>query len=142
MTMGFLNSVFGGEKENARVFVSFAKEDAQYRDFLVMQARNKRSPFEFMDMSVKEPYPKAVWKERCRAKIRRCHAMIVLLSKNTYHSSGARWEIKCAREERVPVIGMHIWKDDRGAIPPELRGKKTVEWNWENLQSFIDSYKP
>ncbi|MBS1660278.1 MAG: TIR domain-containing protein [Bacteroidetes bacterium] len=140
--MGFLRAVFGGKKGNARVFVSFAKEDAQYRDFVVMQARNKRSPFEFMDMSIKEPYPETVWKDRCRAKIRRCDGMIVLLSKHTYHSSGARWEIKCAREERVRVMGMHIRNEDRGAIPPELKGKKIVNWNWENLQSFINSCKP
>jgi hypothetical protein len=29
--------------------------------------------------------------------------MIVLLSKNTWHSSGARWEIKCARKEGIPI---------------------------------------
>lgn len=119
--MGFLDSVFGGKKEKARLFISFAKEDSQYRDYLVLQAQNKRSPFEFMDMSVKEPYPETVWKDRCWAKIRRCHGVIVLLSKNTYYSSGARWEIKCARVERVPVVGMHISTDGREVIPPELK---------------------
>jgi hypothetical protein len=140
--MGFLDSIFNPDKGNTRIFVSFAKEDEKYRDYLVMQGRNKRSPFEFMDMSVKEPYPEAEWKERCRTKIRRCHGMIVLLSRNTYHSSGARWEIRCAREERVRVMGMHVRPDDRGAIPPELTGKKVVAWNWDNLEDFIDSCKP
>jgi len=37
-----------------RIFVSFAIEDEHYRDFLRGQAKNGRSPFEFVDMSVKE----------------------------------------------------------------------------------------
>jgi hypothetical protein len=64
--------------------------------------------------------------------------MIVLLSKNTWHSSGARWEIKCAIEEGVPVIGMHVKKKDKGAIPPELKGKKIIEWTWDNLEKTIN----
>ena len=40
-----------------RVFISFAAPEDNYaRDFLVGQARNNRSPFEFVDMSVKEPW--------------------------------------------------------------------------------------
>ncbi len=36
-----------------RVFIAFAAEDKNYRDFLVGQARNENSPFDFVDMSVK-----------------------------------------------------------------------------------------
>lgn len=35
---------------NNRIFLSFAVEDKTYRDLLVGQARNKNSPFEFVDM--------------------------------------------------------------------------------------------
>jgi len=61
-----------------------------------------------------------------------------LLSKNTWHSGGSRWEIKCAREERIPVIGMHIKKNDKGATPPELKGKRTIEWTWDNLENSLN----
>jgi len=40
---------------NKRIFISFAIEDKELRTFLVGQARNENSPFEFTDMSVKEP---------------------------------------------------------------------------------------
>jgi hypothetical protein len=63
--------------------------------------------------------------------------MIVLLSKNTLHSKGARWEIKCAREEGVQVIGMHIKKNDKGAVPPELKGCRIIEWSWKNLEKIL-----
>jgi hypothetical protein len=59
-----------------RVFISFAAEDIRYRDFLVGQARNESSPFEFVDMSVKQPWD-SQWKTNCRRKIRGCDGMIV-----------------------------------------------------------------
>jgi len=121
-----------------KIFISFAIEDEIYRDHLVKQARQERSPFDFVDMSVKQPWEEDEWKRKCRSKIKRCDGMIVLLSKNTWNSSGARWEIKCAKEEGIPVIGMHIKKNDKGAIPPELRGKKIIEWSWSNLSRVME----
>ena len=38
-----------------RVFISFAYEDKVLRDFLEEKTRNEKSPFEFIDMSVKDP---------------------------------------------------------------------------------------
>lgn len=93
--------------DKKKLFISFAIEDEKYRDFFVAQAKNERTPFTFVDMSVKQPWDERIWKQKCRKKIQSCDGMIVLLSKNTWHSSGARWEIKCAREERIPVLGMH-----------------------------------
>ena len=124
-------------RKRKRIFISFAMEDEAYRDYLVNQARSETSPFDFVDMSVKQPWNEAVWKKKCRAKIRRCDGMIVLLSKNTWNSSGARWEIRCAKAEGVPVVGMHIRKNDKGAIPPELKGKKIITWSWDSLKSIL-----
>ncbi len=123
-----------------KIFVSFAIEDMKYRDFLVAQGKDERSPFSFVDMSVKEPWSQNVWKSRCREKIKDCDGMIVLLSKNTWHSGGSRWEIKCADEEGIPVVGMHIRKNDKGAIPPELYGKKVIDWTWDNLEKSINMF--
>jgi len=66
--------------------------------------------------------------------------MILLLSKNTWHSSGARWEVKCATQEGIPVIGMHVKKDNKGAKPPELTGKRIIEWTWDNLDKSIRKF--
>lgn len=126
------------KNDKKKLFISFAIEDEKYRDFLVKQAKLDKSPFEFTDMSVKQPWSEEEWKKRCRTKIKRCDGVIVLLSKNTWHSSGARWEIKCAKEEGIPVIGMHVKKNDKGAIPPELKGKRTIEWTWDNLEKSIN----
>ncbi len=85
-----------------RIFISFAIEDETYRDFIVGQSRNQRSPFEFVDMSVKQPWDDK-WKKRCRTKIKGCDGVIDLVSKNTAKASGQLWEIQCAKEEKIPT---------------------------------------
>jgi hypothetical protein len=121
-----------------RIFISFAIEDERSRDFLVGQARLDDSPFEFVDMSVKEPWSDS-WKSRCRSKIKGCDGVIALLSTDTMQAEGARWEMRCAVEEGIPIIGVHIYKDDKGVVPPELKGKKIIEWTWPGIAAFIDS---
>ena len=121
-----------------RMFISFAvPEDTYARDFLVGQARNAKTPFEFVDMSVKEPWSEE-WKNRCRTKIKGCDGFIGLLSKNTLAASGARWEINCAKEEGIPILVVHIQKDDK-SIPPEMVGQKVIEWSWQGISDFLDS---
>lgn len=123
-----------------KLFISFAIEDETYRDYLVKQARLEKSPFDFVDMSVKKPWKEEEWKRKCRTKIKKCDGVIVLLSKNTWNSGGTRWEIKCAKDEGVPIIGMHVKKNDKGAIPPELKGKNIIEWSWDNLEKTINKF--
>ena len=91
-----------------------------------------------MDMSVKEPWD-SQWKTNCRTKVKGCDGVIALLSKKTYNADGARWEMKCASEEKIPMIGVHIHKDDKGAIPPEITGKKVIEWDWKEIARFLNS---
>jgi len=120
-----------------RIFISFAIEDKWYRDALVQHAKDDRSPFEFTDMSVKQPWDSA-WKTNCRQRIKGCDGVIALISKKTRAADGARWEIKCAAEENIPSIGVHVHADDKGAIPSELSGYKVIEWTWTGINSFIN----
>lgn len=122
-----------------RVFISFAIEDKAYRDLLVGQARNERSPFEFVDMSVKEPWSDK-WKTRCRTKIKGCDGVIALVSKNTLRAEGQLWEVNCAKEENVPVRGVYVSTDNRPArLPKEFEGVRVVNWTWSNISNFINS---
>ena len=116
------------------VFVAFAIEDEKQRDLLKGQSLNTESPFEYVDMSVKEPYD-ADWKERVRTRIRRSDGVIALISKNSLTSAGEKWEITCAKEENKKVLGIWAYKDDR----TDLSGVKTVVWSWPAIENFIDS---
>jgi nucleoside 2-deoxyribosyltransferase len=116
------------------VFVAFAIEDETQRNFLVGQSLHTDSPFEFTDMSVKEPYDSG-WKERVRTRIRRSDGVIVLVSKNSLNSSGQAWEIGCAKEEKKPILAIWAYTDDRTI----LASVSTVVWAWPTIEKFIDS---
>lgn len=116
------------------VFIAFAIEDERQRDFLKGQSLHPRAPYEFIDMSVKEPYD-SNWKDRVRARVRRSDGVMVLVSKNSLTSSGQKWEIACAREEKKPIRGIWAYASDR----TNLDGVSTVVWTDTNINSFIDS---
>lgn len=116
------------------VFIAFSIEDERQRDLLKGQSLNTRSPFEYVDMSVKEAYD-TDWKEKVRTRIRRSHGVIALVSKNSLTSSGQKWEIECAKAEGKKVLGIWIFQGDR----TQLAGVPTVLWTWDAIANFIDS---
>ena len=116
------------------VFVAFAIEDVTMRDLLKGQSLNTDSPFEYVDMSVTDAYT-SEWKEKVRTRIKRSDGVIALVSKNSTNSSGQKWEISCAKEEKKKVRGIWIYKGDR----TELDGVNTVVWTWDNIAAFINS---
>lgn len=116
------------------VFVAFAMEDVRCRDLLKGQSLYTNSPFEYVDMSVKEPYDSG-WKDRVRTRIKRSDGVIALVSKNSLTSSGQKWEIACAKEEGVPLRGIWCYREDR----TNLVGVNTKVWTWDNVAAFINS---
>jgi len=119
---------------NKVVFVAFAMEDVRMRDLLKGQSLGPRSPYEFIDMSVKEPYD-TEWKVKVRTRIKRSNGVIVLVSKSSLTSSGQKWEIQCAKEEGKPILGVWCYSTD----PTSIAGVRTVTWTDANISSFIDS---
>jgi len=104
-----------------RIFISFAVEDSYCRNLLVGQARNAKTPFELVDMSVKSPWLDS-WKTRCRTKIKGCDGVIALVSRNTARAAGQLWEVRCARAEGVPVRGIYSSSTSRPMfLRPNLR---------------------
>ena len=121
-----------GEKKV--VFIAFAIEDARIRDMIKGQSLNTRCPFEYVDMSVKEAYDEE-WKKKVRTRILRSDGVLVVVSKNSLSSSGQKWEIQCAKEEKRKVRGIWAYKEDR----TDLAGVHTMVWTWDNIANWIDS---
>jgi len=120
--------------EKKVIFVAFAIEDVRIRDMIKGQSLHTNSPFEYVDMSVKEAYDEE-WKKKVRTRILRSDGVLVIVSKNSINSSGQKWEIQCAREEKKKIRGIWAYKDDR----TDLAGVNTMVWTWDNIAAWIDS---
>jgi hypothetical protein len=119
------------------VFVAFAKEDEGTRNLFTGQRVHPDTPFEFVDMSVKEPYS-SEWKEKVRTRIRRSDGVIALISSSTPKATGELWEISCAVSEKKPLLG--IWIEDGYRTKPSEMGSAPCKvWTWANVANFIDT---
>ncbi|MBB5052784.1 hypothetical protein HNQ36_002758 [Afipia massiliensis] len=116
------------------VFIAFAIEDEKQRDLLKGQSLHPRAPYEFIDMSVKHPYD-SDWKDRVRTRIKRSDGVIVLVSNDSLKSSGQKWEITCAKEEKKKIRGIWAYSTDR----TKLEEVSTFVWSDDNINDFIDS---
>jgi len=118
-----------------RVFVICVPEDSRSFDRLAEQARGAKLAVEFDRMQVKEPWIPA-WKGQARTRIFKCNGAIVLLSKNT-NKGGLAWELECARAVDLPLLGIQADKHEKGFVPQELTDCPVLEWNWPDIQRFI-----
>lgn len=121
-----------------RIFTSFAIEDVRTRDLFVGQAKHEKVPYELVDMSVKKPWD-LEWKIKCRTRIKGCNGVIVLISKHLKKADGAIWEINCAKDEGIPILGVYMTGCDINDIPDELYGIKKVNWRWYDIADFVNS---
>lgn len=122
-----------------KIFIAFAIEDKFARDNIKYQSeRQINAPFEFVDMSVQEPWSSS-WKTNCRERIKQCDGVVAFLSRNTPNADGARWEIKCALEERIPLRAFWVHADDKCCRPTELQNASVYEWTWDNVRNFINA---
>jgi hypothetical protein len=122
-----------------RIFISFAIEDEWAKTYLIGQAKNDKSPFEFVNMAVNEPWDEK-WKTNCRTRIKGCDGVIAMVSKNTAKADGQLWEVKCAKEEKIRTRGVYVSEDNRPEkLPSEFDSILVVGWKWDNIKKFIDS---
>lgn len=119
-----------------RIFIAFAKEDERIRDLIKGQSLHVNTEFEYVDMSVKEPYD-SEWKDHVRTRIRGSDGVIALLSKNSVSADGELWEIQCAIDEEKPLLGLFIYKEDR-TVPQVMSDQNCIVWTWDGLATFIN----
>jgi len=115
------------------IFIAFAIEDEGQRNLFTGQSLHPRSPFEFIDLSVREAYD-SDWREKVRTRIKRSHGVIVLISKNSLNSTGQKWEIGCAKEENKRILGIWAYTNDR----TQISGVPGNVWDWNVIAGFID----
>ncbi|UFW51098.1 MULTISPECIES: hypothetical protein [Bradyrhizobium] len=86
-----------------RVFTAFAIEDENLRMLLVGQRLHPETPFEWTDMSAKEPWS-SDWKSKCRTRIKGCDGVT-----GTEHAEG-RWAAQVRpRGEQAGALDPREW---------------------------------
>lgn len=119
------------------IFIAFSMDDESNRNLFTGQRVHSKTPFEFIDLSVKERY-ESDWKDKVTTRIRRSDGVVALISSNTPSSVGQLWEISTAIAEGKPLLG--IWIEAGYRVKPvEMGSAPCQEWTWDNVAGFIDS---
>ena len=121
-----------------RSFISFDYDhDCDLKNLLVGQARNSDSPFEIMDMSIKEPISQD-WKSNARRRIKGCDVVIVICGKHTNTATGVSAELRIAQEENVPYFLLYGRSGNTCVKPAAAKDSDRIyKWTWDNLKSLI-----
>ena len=118
------------------MFASFDFDhDKALKDLIVGQARNKDSPFEVADWSMKEAAPQREWEEEAQRRINRCDVVIVMLGRFTYRAPGVLKEVRMARKAEKPIYQII---GHPGTHPTRVpNAGRLLRWNWDNLKRIL-----
>ena len=118
-----------------RVFASFDYDhDLDLKNAFIGQAALDDSPFDVIDMSLKEAAPAADWEAKARAAIKRSDFVVVLLGASTHSASGVKKEVKMANEEGIARFQLEPQDKIRTAVAGA--GVK-YNWTWPRLKELL-----
>lgn len=118
-----------------RAFISFDYDnDVDLKNLLVGQSRREDSPFEIVDMSIKEAIA-SNWKENARRRIKGCDCVVIICGVHTDKAIGVSAELKIAQEEGIPYFCLNGRSDKKCIRPQGVRtSDKMYDWTWDNLR--------
>jgi hypothetical protein len=121
-----------------RTFISFDYDhDNDLKNLLIGQAKNSDSPFEIMDMSIKETID-SNWKAKARSRIKGCDVVVVICGMYTNKATGVSAELKIAEEERIPYFLLYGRSTEKCVKPIGAKSiDKMYKWTWDNLKALI-----
>lgn len=134
-----------GEKEGRKnVFISFAYEDIDNVNLLRAQAKNDKSPIEFNDWSVSDPFDseRAPYiKQKIGERIAQSSLTVVYISDNTHHSNWVEWEIEESIRREKSVIGVYAGESCPKKLPKNIMQNKISCVPWSKLAETISGMK-
>ena len=121
-----------------RAFISFDYDhDVSLKNLFVGQAKNDDSPFEIMDMSIKETITED-WKKKARTRIKGCDVVVVICGEHTDTATGVSAELTIAQEESVPYFLLKGYSDKTCKKPKAANSEDRIyNWTWDNLKILI-----
>lgn len=124
--------------EKVKVFISFDYEhDSDIKGSLVAQSRVDDSPFDIIDMSIKEAID-VKWKDNARKRIKSCDCVIVLCGEFTDLAKGVAAELSITQEENAPYFLLKGRKEKEVKKPLGAKSSdKIYKWTWDNLKLLL-----
>ncbi|KKM11543.1 molecular chaperone Tir [Clostridiales bacterium PH28_bin88] len=130
-----------GEKQGKKnVFISFAYEDIDYVNLLRAQAKNEKSPIEFNDWSVSEPFNSErspYIKQKIGERIAQSSLTVVYLSDKTPSSHWVEWEIEESLRRGKQVIGVFAGETRPAKLPKAIEHNTIKCVPWAKLSETI-----
>lgn len=125
-----------------RTFISFDYDhDINLKNLLVGQSRNDDSPFEIVDMSIKEAIAHN-WKENARRRIKLCDVVVVICGEYTDTATGVSAELSIAQEEGIPYFLLNGHPDKYCRKPKAAKpSDKIYTWTWDNLKKLFNGQR-
>lgn len=122
-----------------RAFISFDYDhDLDLKNLLAGQAKNPDTPFDIVDMSIKEVIATG-WKAKARTRIKGCDVVIVICGEHTGSATGVAAEVEIAQEESVAYFLLRGRSDKTCVKPtPAKADDKVYKWTWDNLKALIN----
>lgn len=124
--------------DKKRTFISFDYDnDIDLKNLLVGQSRNEDSPFEIIDMSIKEA--SSDWKGKARTRIKGCDVVVVICGEKTDRASGVSIELEIAQNEDIAYF--LLWgRSGKNCVKPNSakQSDKIYNWTWENLKQLFN----
>lgn len=122
-----------------RAFISFDYDhDLDLKNLLVGQAKNPETPFDIVDMSIKEVISTG-WKAKARTRIKGCDVVIVICGEHTNSATGVAAELEIAQEESIAYF--LLWgRSEKTCVKPTSAktDDKIYKWTWDNLKALIN----
>ncbi|MBL8869220.1 MAG: TIR domain-containing protein [Planctomycetaceae bacterium] len=121
-----------------RTFISFDYDnDLDLKNLLVGQSKNEDSPFEIIDLSIKEAISED-WKKKARTRIKGCDVVVVICGEHTDTATGVSAELTIAQEEKVDYFLLEGRSKKTCKKPKSAKSTdKMYTWTWDNLKKLI-----
>lgn len=121
-----------------RTFISFDYDhDVSLKNLLVGQSKNDDSPFEIVDMSIKEAIDYN-WKYYARRRIKSCDVVVVICGEHTDTATGVSAELEITQEEGVKYFLLKGYSDKACKKPKAAKSTDSmIEWTWDNLKKLL-----
>lgn len=122
-----------------RTFISFDYDhDLDLKTLLVGQAKNPDTPFDIVDLSIKEAISKE-WKETARTRIKGCDVVIVICGEYTDTAAGVAAELSITQEVKTPYFLLWGRADKTCVKPTSATSSDTIyKWTWPILKRLIN----